>query len=54
MSLGSLASGGPRPRRTLSFNALGLGAVSSQSVVLSRGSVSSELVISTYGRVRRK
>ena len=54
VSLGTGGNGLPRSSRTLRFNSLGLGSVASQTITLSRGPVSKELVISSYGRVKRK
>ena len=38
----------------LRFNALGLGSVASQTLGFRRGTATAELVVSTYGRVRRR
>jgi hypothetical protein len=42
-----------RDRVELSFDALGLGRVSSQTLILSRGAAEARLVVSAYGRVRK-
>lgn len=43
-----------RAQAELSFDALGLGRISSQTLVLSRGDAEARLVVSAYGRVRRQ
>lgn len=45
---------GRRPSVTLSFDALGLGQAASATIVFRRGSAERALVISSYGRVRRR
>lgn len=43
-----------RTRAELAFDALGLGRVAGESVLLTRGDAGAGLVISGYGRVRRR
>jgi prepilin-type N-terminal cleavage/methylation domain-containing protein len=43
-----------RKEGTLTFDALGLGRVSSLTLVFSRGDASAQLVISSYGRITRQ
>jgi len=38
----------------LRFNALGLGSMAGQTIAFRRGAAATELVVSTYGRVRRR
>ena len=49
-----LALGAARPVVELRYDALGLGRVASQTIVLRRGSAAAQLVVSSYGRVRRR
>ena len=49
-----VASTGGRTAVELSFDALGLGRVASQSLRFTRGGAESSLVISSFGRVRRR
>jgi len=46
--------GGTTPETELAYDALGLGRVASQTIVFRRGGESAELVVSAYGRVRRR
>jgi Tfp pilus assembly protein FimT len=50
----TLELGGARTDVELSYDALGLGRVASQTVVFRRGGAATELVVSGYGRVRRR
>ena len=50
----SLELGGGRSDVELSYDALGLGRMASQTVVLRRGDAAAELIVSSYGRVRRR
>jgi Tfp pilus assembly protein FimT len=50
----TLALGGGRSEVELAYDALGLGRVASQTVSFRRGEAAAELVISSYGRVRRR
>jgi prepilin-type N-terminal cleavage/methylation domain-containing protein len=45
---------GSARRVTLKFNALGLGEVSSRRLRFSRGEASSDLIMSSHGRLRRQ
>lgn len=45
---------GGRDSVALPFDALGIGRLTSRTVTLSRGSASTSVVISSYGRVRRR
>jgi len=49
-----LSLGGGRSEAEIRFDALGLGRVASQTIGFSRGDASAELVVSSYGRVRRR
>ena len=49
-----LELGGAGERTELAYDALGLGRMAAQTVVLRRGEASTELVVSGYGRVRRR
>lgn len=49
-----VALGGGRPEVELAYDALGLGRVASQTISFRRGEAVAELVISSYGRVRRR
>ena len=49
----SLELGGGRSEVELRYDALGLGRMASQTVVLRRGGAAAELIVSSYGRVRR-
>lgn len=49
-----MSLGGARTTAELRYDALGLGRVASQTVVLSRGSARAVLVVSSYGRVTRR
>ena len=53
VSLG-MSGGAPRTSRTFAFNALGLATVSSQTFTFSRRETQVALVVSAYGRVRRR
>jgi hypothetical protein len=50
----SLDLGGGRTDVELAYDALGLGRVASQTVVFRRGDATAELVVSGYGRLRRR
>jgi prepilin-type N-terminal cleavage/methylation domain-containing protein len=50
----SVEVGGGRDSTTLRFDALGLGRFVSQTISLARGEASTSVVISSYGRVRRR
>lgn len=50
----TLELSGARTDIELSYDALGLGRVASQTVVFRRGDSATELVVSGYGRVRRR
>jgi hypothetical protein len=50
----SLELGGGQPDVELRYDALGLGRLASQTVVLRRGDAVAELIVSSYGRVRRR
>lgn len=45
---------GSRTESELSFDALGLGRMTAQTIGLRRGDAFAELVVSAYGRVRRR
>jgi type II secretory pathway pseudopilin PulG len=45
---------GAQPRVELRYDALGLGRMSSITIVLRRGGAAAELIVSSYGRVRRR
>ena len=50
----SVEVGGERDSTTLRFDALGLGRFVSQTISFARGQASTSVVISSYGRVRRR
>jgi type II secretory pathway pseudopilin PulG len=50
----ALTLSGDRAEVEIAFDALGLGRVASETVGFRRGDASAELVISSYGRVRRR
>ena len=50
----SLELGGSRSDVELRYDALGLGRMASQTVTLRRGDAAAELIVSSYGRVRRR
>ncbi|MEQ1857832.1 MAG: hypothetical protein ABL963_15365 [Longimicrobiales bacterium] len=50
----SVALGGTATAADLAYDALGVGRVASQTVVLRRGAESADLIVSAYGRVRRR
>lgn len=50
----SLELGNGRTDVDLAYDALGLGRVASQTVVFRRGDASAELIVSSYGRLRRR
>lgn len=45
---------GSAPEVELAYDALGLGRIASQTITFRRGSETAELVVSGYGRVRRR
>ncbi len=45
---------GARPSVELAYDRLGLGRLASQTIVFRRGDAVAELVVSSYGRVRRR
>jgi len=49
-----LELGGTRPDVDLRYDALGLGRMTSQTVVLRRSEATAQLVVSSYGRLRRR
>jgi type II secretory pathway pseudopilin PulG len=49
----SLSIGGPS-QVELTYDALGLGRVASQTIAFARGGETAELIVSGYGRVRRR
>ena len=50
----TLSLNGGRPAVELRFGAMGLGLLAGQTIRFSRGDASAELVVSSYGRVRRR
>jgi len=50
----SVTLGSGRDSVSLAFNGLGLGRFANQTIVLSRGGVSASVIVSSYGRVRRR
>jgi type II secretory pathway pseudopilin PulG len=50
----ALSLAGTGTEAELSYDALGIGRVASQTIALSRGGEAAELVVSAYGRVRRR
>jgi type II secretory pathway pseudopilin PulG len=50
----AVALGGSATTVDLRFNSLGLGVMSAQTIRFARGSQAAELVISAFGRVRRR
>ena len=50
----ALDLGGAAPEVELSYDVLGLGRVASQTIRFRRGSEVAELIVSSYGRVRRR
>jgi len=50
----TLSLGGGAGEVELAYDALGLGRLASQTVVVRRGGASASLVVSSYGRVRRE
>lgn len=54
VSLGTRSDDLPITSRVFSFNALGLGSVTSQTVTFARGGSSAALVVSSYGRASRR
>jgi hypothetical protein len=50
----AVSLGGTTREAELAYDALGLGRVASQTIVFRRGGESTELVVSAYGRVRRR
>jgi type II secretory pathway pseudopilin PulG len=46
--------GGGRTQVDLAYDALGLGRVASQTIILRKGDATAELIVSGYGRVRRQ
>jgi type II secretory pathway pseudopilin PulG len=50
----TLRLSGSQPHVELRYDALGLGRMSSITIVLRRGRAAAELVVSSYGRVRRR
>ena len=49
-----LALSGDRESAELTFDAMGVGRVASQTFRFSRGSAQAELVVSSFGRVTRR
>ncbi|MDA1103773.1 MAG: prepilin-type N-terminal cleavage/methylation domain-containing protein [Gemmatimonadetes bacterium] len=49
-----LVLGGARDSTVIRFDALGLGRFASETIVLTRGDVSATVVVSSYGRIRRR
>jgi len=54
VELGTGNGQGTKLRKEFSFNALGLGKVASQTLTFSRGKAKAQLIVSSYGRIRRK
>ncbi len=50
----TLQVSGAWPRVELRYDALGLGRMTSITIVLRRGGAAAELIVSSYGRVRRR
>jgi type II secretory pathway pseudopilin PulG len=50
----TLSLGGGRSDVAITYDALGLGRVASQTISFRRGSAVAELVVSSHGRVRRR
>jgi len=46
--------GGGRDSTEIRFDALGLGRMASQTIVLTRGDASATVVVSSFGRIRRR
>jgi type II secretory pathway pseudopilin PulG len=50
----SVTLSGGRPEAELRFGALGLGRLAGQTIDIRRGEASAQLIVSSYGRVRRR
>lgn len=50
----TLDLGGARPDVELRYDALGLGRMASETLVFRRGDAVAQLIVSSYGRVRRR